>query len=50
MAKHRVVVHTRTLRLTLHAEFDTAATLTTNDAEREVMHHKAARARREKTP
>lgn len=32
------------------AEFDTAATLTTNDAEREVMHHKAARARREKTP
>ena len=25
MAKHRVVVHTRTLRLTLHAEFDSAA-------------------------
>jgi predicted RNA polymerase sigma factor len=32
------------------AQFDVAATLTTNDAEREVLHGKAARARREKTP
>lgn len=32
------------------AQFDVAATLTTNDAEREVLQGRAARARREKTP